>query len=67
MDTVVRTLLPRGSLWEPKEFELEENPVELITNGTFDTDLAGWTTFEDPLTDVSWLSNTALLFTNGAA
>jgi|GEM_PF-2293203 len=28
----------------------------LITNGTFDTDLSGWTTTSDATTDLTWVS-----------
>ena len=43
--TVLEALLPHGSLWRPKKTIQEEGEigVELITNGTFDTDLSGWT------------------------
>ena len=43
-DVVIRSLLPDGSVWEPKEFELGTVPgVELITNGDFASDLSSWT------------------------
>jgi len=44
--TVLEALLPPGSLWRPKKTIVSEavEGTELITNGTFDTDLSGWTT-----------------------
>ncbi|MHC4316565.1 MAG: hypothetical protein ACYSW3_29330 [Planctomycetota bacterium] len=43
--TVLETLLPHGSLWRPAKVleEVTAVGVELITNGTFDTDISGWT------------------------
>jgi hypothetical protein len=43
--TVLEALLPPGSLWRPKKTIAAESEVgvELVTNGTFDTDLSGWT------------------------
>ena len=44
--TILETLLPHGSLWRPKKTIVSEavDGEELITNGTFDSDLTGWTT-----------------------
>jgi len=46
--TVLEALLPHGSLWRPMKTIVSEaiSGIELITNGTFDTDLSGWTTSE---------------------
>ncbi len=50
----MRSLLPHGSLWVPKEFEVGETPTELITNGEFDSDLTGWTDSSDVNGFGSW-------------
>lgn len=44
--TVLEALLPHGSVWRPAK-TIEAQAVvgqELITNGTFDSDISGWTT-----------------------
>lgn len=42
--TVLEALLPHGSLWRPaKTYEQSATGEELVTNGTFDTDISGWT------------------------
>lgn len=44
MYEILTALYPKGAIWEPKRFELGTAPGnDLITNGTFDTDLTGWT------------------------
>ena len=41
--TVLEALLPHGSLWRPaKTYEASGTGAELVTNGTFDTDISGW-------------------------
>jgi hypothetical protein len=41
--TVLEALLPHGSLWRPaKSYEASATGEELVTNGTFDTDISGW-------------------------
>jgi hypothetical protein len=46
MYEILTALYPKGALWEPKRFELGTAPGnDLITNGTFDTDLSGWTDY----------------------
>lgn len=41
--TIFETLLPDGELWKPKYIETLYEPEEHIVNGTFDTNLSGWT------------------------
>ncbi len=46
--TIFETLLPDGSVWKPKYIETLGPGIELITNGTFDTDIDGWITSSTP-------------------
>lgn len=56
MDIVARSLLPHGSLWVPKEFQVDETPIELITNGDFDSDLTGWTDSSEANGGTAWVA-----------
>ena len=56
--TVLEALLPPGSLWEPAKTLIAQSAVgvELITNGTFDSDLSGWTLSGDGGAFITWES-----------
>lgn len=56
--TIIEALLPHGSLWRPAKTLIQQSEIglELITNGTFDTDLAGWTLSGSGGAFVTWES-----------
>jgi hypothetical protein len=70
-ETVIRAQMPKGNLYIPKEYLREQSgTVNLITNGTFDTDLSGWT--DDSVStfsvnaNVVWSGGKALFSTTAA-
>lgn len=56
--TALEALLPHGSLWRPAKLLEQQSAVgiELITNGTFDTDLSGWTDSSGIGASIRWES-----------
>lgn len=65
--TALEALLPGGSLWRAAKL-IEQSSVvgtELITNGTFDTNIDGWidSSIGPPAAFITWDSGTMQLFT----
>jgi hypothetical protein len=56
-DILIRALFPKGAAWEPKSFEFgTQGGIELIINGTFDTDLTGWTNSSLTFGSIAWVA-----------
>jgi hypothetical protein len=64
--TVIRAMLPKGDLYVPQEFleELVSGSVELVTNGTFNTNIDYWINDSEIDGSISWNSGTMLVSTS---
>jgi len=52
---IIKAHLPKGGIWNPKSFELNVTTgVELVTNGTFTTDISGWTDSSESNGNIAW-------------